>query len=359
MILINPLYVFFCFIFSAVSTLIILKIYKKNLKKFTCTPRGPQFIHDGEVCRFGGLSIFLTFLFISIINFINETDFRNFFLLFFIISIPTFFVGFLEDITQSIVPKFRLLGSMISGVLVVYIFNLSIAELGLERVDFLLEIQLISIFFTIFCIVYLIQAFNIIDGLNGLSLATAIISLLAVVVISYELKRYEVFTFSTYLIFIFLGIFIFNFPSGKIFLGDSGAYLLGLCLSIILITLFDKGQNLFSFVIVQIIIYTAYEIFRSIIRRLISKKDELFRADNKHLHSILYAYNLNHFSLNSKQANIITSSQIIFFQILNFFYVVNFYIDKKMTIIGIFVFVLIYEILYRFIMVKRNSNLEQ
>ena len=120
--------------------------------------------------------------------------------------------------------------------------------------------------------------------------------MLAVVVISYELKRYEVFTFSTYLIFIFLGIFIFNFPSGKIFLGDSGAYLLGLYLSIILITLFDKGQNLFSFVIVQIIIYPAYEIFRSIIRRLISKKDELFRADNKHLHSILYAYNLNHFS---------------------------------------------------------------
>lgn len=352
---ISYLNLFLCFLSSFVLTLIIIKIIHPNLIKYITTPEGPQRIHEGNVPRLGGLSIFFAIFMFSIFNLDQE---KNIILLYLIVSIPIFILGVFEDITQLVSPKFRLLGSAMSAILFILVFDNLITNTGFKFANFFLSYKVVSILFTLLCIIFLIQAFNIIDGLNGLCLITAILSFLAVCLISYRVEDFEVFNVSVYLIFIMLGVLIFNFPFGKIFIGDAGAYIIGLYVAISLIMLADRNEVFSTFVIVQIIIYPSYELIRSFIRRLLLNKKSILKPDQKHLHSILYLNNNFIYSFTALKINIITSLQIIFIQILNFIYLMNFYDNEKMIIIGIIVFIIFYEFLYSIVnkRVKTRRN---
>lgn len=346
---------FFIFATSTVITfLLYIRIFKdlryflRNYVRFTS---GPQTIHRGKVSRLGGLVIFLTLALMSIIKF---KDINNIFFWYLLISIPVFFVAFIEDLTQSVSPKYRLIGTIFSSILFIIIYDVLITKLGWKFFDYLLDYKLISLVFTILCITFLTQAFNIIDGLNGLSLITAILCFACIAIISNENGDYEIQKNIIFLISVLLGVLIFNFPFGKIFLGDSGAYLIGLFLSVTTILSYNKLQNLSTFVVISILIYPVYELTRSIFRRIILRK-KVFSPDTKHLHSILYAYNFNKYSLNPLITNIISSLQIIGILFLNSLYIILNYKNDYLIIVGILIFILIYEIVYFKIKLGLNS----
>jgi len=334
------------FIVSLSSAYVFLKIVYPNLEKFISIPKGPQKIHEGKIPRLGGISIFLTIIIISIIVFYQENEKINLFILYSIVSTPVFLIGFVEDITQSISPKLRLFGSILSGGLFIIIFDSLITRVDVDVINLILSYKLISILFTLLCIIFLTQAFNIIDGLNGLCLFSAIISLLMISIIAYEVKDIETFSFMISLIFILLGILFFNFPLGKIFIGDSGAYIIGLYVAMSSIILVEKNISISSFVIVQILIYPSYEILRSFVRRLLLDRKKILQPDKMHLHSILYTRNTFKYSSSTIKINAYTSLQIIFIQIINFIYLINFYNNKNMVIGGIIIFIIFYEIFY-------------
>ena len=302
-----------CFLYSFILTLIIIKLIYPSLIKYIKNPEGPQIIHEGNISRLGGLSIFLALAIFSTFNSFQEPNVILFYLM---VSIPVFLFGIFEDITQLVSPVFRLIGSAISAVLFVIIFDIAITSIGINLLNFMLSYEIISLSFTLLCIIFLIQAFNIIDGLNGLSLITAILSFVSVSIISYEVADFEVFNVSVYLIFIILGVLIFNFPFGKIFIGDSGAYIVGLYVAISVIMLAERNTDITALVIVQIIIYPSYELLRSFVRRFLVNKKNILKPDQKHLHSILYINNNFTYSWNALKTNILTSLQLIFIQII-------------------------------------------
>ena len=120
---------------------------------------------------------------------------------------------------------------------------------------------------------------------------------------------------------------------------------MGLLVSLSVLFLVKNNTNLSPFVIVQILIYPSYELLRSFFRRLVAGS-KVFKPDTQHLHSVLYKLNSTKLSYNLKKINAISSSQIIFLQILNFIYLINFYYDAKIIIVGIISFIFIYEIIY-------------
>ena len=337
---------------SLIFTFIILKVIHPNLKNFIKIPIGPQTIHFGNISRLGGVSIFLTML---VMSFFFEGQERSLLLFSFVGSIPVFVFGVLEDITQSVSPKLRLFGSILSGALFILIFDMVISRVEISLLDWVLDYKVFAILFTLICVTYLIQAFNIIDGLNGLALGTAQLIFLAIAKISYDVQVAETLFFSMIMIFILTGVFIFNFPLGKIFIGDSGSYIIGLYVSLCVITLINKNLSISPFVIVQMLIYPSYELFRSFIRRILIGKSVL-QPDKQHLHSILYIKNLSTFLFNNLKTNIITSMQIMFLQIINFVYIINFYRDKEMIIAGIIIFIITFEITYMIINYKIHNN---
>jgi len=135
--------------------------------------------------------------------------------------------------------------------------------------------------------VTIINAINIIDGLDGLATGISIIILLALGVISITLGG----PFSV-LIFIIIGalcgFLIFNFSPATIFLGDAGSMMIGLLIGIL--SLYGmKSVAVIS--ILPLIIITAFPIidmFAAVLRRA-SAGQHIFKADSRHLHHKLLA----------------------------------------------------------------------
>tara|TARA_X000000950_G_scaffold235147_1_gene285451 strand:- start:6646 stop:7659 length:1014 start_codon:yes stop_codon:yes gene_type:complete len=320
-------------------TYFFIKYLYPKLENFIKNPNGPQKIHSGNVPRLGGASIFLSLCLASLFEYSFCSELR----IYLIIAMPVFLVGFFEDIKQSIKPSFRLLSACLSALAFVLINDISISRLEFSPVDFFLQNELFSLIFTVICIVFLTQAFNIIDGLNGLSLSTAITCLIAIGIIMPDQNNDTLFNLTSLLIFILLGVLIFNFP-GKIFIGDSGSYLLGLFVAMFVVTLFEQNTWISPLAVVQLLMYPSYELIRSVVRRIIKKKN-IFKPDKKHLHSLIYLKNLNRYRLTKLNTNILSSFTIIFLQILNLIYVILFYQNNTLLILGVILFIFLYEML--------------
>ena len=81
---------------------------------------------------------------------------------------------------------------------------------------------------------------------------------------------------------------IFNFPKGKIFLGDGGAYLLGVFISISVIETSIANPSISPFYFCILLFYLFFEVFFSFFRKLIREKKSPMLPDKKHLHMLLY-----------------------------------------------------------------------
>jgi len=178
----------------------------------------PQKFHLKNTSRCGGLGIFLGSL--ALITF----DDLGLKLL--VASIPAFLAGFCEDFHRKISPKVRMLIVSLAVILGMILLKTIIWDIGYFRAYFKLPF-FIAIPFTIFCVVGVTNAINIIDGLNGLASGISMISLLCFAFVVYKVGDFQLLQIIVVLIFAIVGFFIWNFPKGKIFLDDGGAYFLG------------------------------------------------------------------------------------------------------------------------------------
>ena len=109
-----------------------------------------------------------------------DTKYTNSFILILISCLPAFISGLCVDFTNLITPKTRLFASIVSGILFISLFDIKITNVGISFIDYSLGLEYLSIFVTVLSIAILIQAYNIIDGLNGLAIINFIGVLFAV-----------------------------------------------------------------------------------------------------------------------------------------------------------------------------------
>ena len=137
----------------------------------------------------------------------------------------------------------------------------------------------ISLFFTLFCLMILINGTNFIDGLNGLVLTYY----LMIIFIIFNLKLFEYSFLNNsgviliMMILIYLILFnIFN----QLYLGDSGSYLIGFFFGYFLLQIYENNQLISPYFIALLLWYPAFEILFSIIRKIKFKKSP-FKPDNE------------------------------------------------------------------------------
>ena len=237
-------------------------------------------IHSKATSFTGGIAISFI-LVLSIFIFEISTNNLNLIIsMAFLIGI----VGFIDD-------KFELTAGSKLALQIIPIFyliifqNLALNNLG-DYSYFKLQLGTFAIPFTLLCVLFLINAFNYLDGMDGtLSFAT-----ISVLVILYFLVRDEEFRLFLLIIFIPLIIFIFfnfallNLP--KMFLGDSGSLLLGFIISFILIYL--ANQNLIHpMLIAWSIAIFVYEFLSINLIRIKNKKNP-FEAGRDHMHHLIF-----------------------------------------------------------------------
>ena len=221
------------------------------------------------------------FLFLFILLFLlQKIDYLIFFIFF------IFLLGFASDIKILSSPKIRIIFQSILLFGFVYFSDLYVQSTRIIFLDELLKIPLAALLFTGFCLIVVMNGTNFIDGLNGLvlgyylsiSLILLNLGLLDSLNLSFQLIIYSII----FLTFIFL-LNIFN----KLYLGDSGSYLLSLIACVGLIKVYNGNQNISPFFIVLLLWYPAFENLFSILRKFVFKVSPTI-ADRYHLHQLIF-----------------------------------------------------------------------
>lgn len=308
---------------------------------------GPQKFHTRPTPRIGGIAIFFTFFIVLWVK-AEFIAINNFFGLL-VAAIPVFASGIAEDITTKIPPAVRISGSVVSIVIAFYWLGTSVDSLGFSSVDHFLSDPVISLLFTLLVVSGAINAFNIIDGYNGLMAGYSVLILLAIIYIASIVGDGLIMELSTVLLFSILGFFILNFPFGKIFIGDGGAYFVGFLISIIGLMLGIRNEEVSHWFILLLFIYPLYETVFSIYRKKIIRKTSPSQPDGYHLHMLIYkrVVKCKTFKGNKIICNSMTSPFLWILSLAGIVPAVIWYDDQSMLIVWAFVFMVIYTIIYR------------
>jgi len=249
---------------------------------------GVQKLHKTNTPRIGGVAIFLSLFFSILLLRLEVYKFSDLGSQFIFFGMFFFIIGLVEDLTNRLTAKIRFTLTFSICALYTYASNKFITTIGIDFIDIMLiNNSYLAVFFTAFCICGLINAINIIDGLNGLASLTTIICLSALAYISNAVGDLELLLLIILLIVSVMGFFIFNWPFGKIFMGDGGAYFCGFSLAWVSILLVTRNNSVSSFSCLLICIYPVTEVLFTIFRRL-KKLNYLSQPDALHLHTLFY-----------------------------------------------------------------------
>ena len=255
-----------------------------------------QSAHDDIVPRLGGLAVFFTllvFILFSTSEFFVSLSFVNFnvgSLIYLLVSaLPIFLLGLSEDLGYLVAPLKRLLASIISGACVILFFDVWVTGVGIVIFDIALSFGLIGIIFTIFAASGVVNAFNLIDGLNGLASFVGISTAIALSYIAFEVNQVDVMRFLFIYSACILGFTVLNFPLGKIFLGDAGAYLIGHLLVWTAIILVNYSSDVSPFAILLIFFWPVADTCLAIWRRK-RKNRRADKPDRLHFHQLVMRF---------------------------------------------------------------------
>jgi UDP-N-acetylmuramyl pentapeptide phosphotransferase/UDP-N-acetylglucosamine-1-phosphate transferase len=267
------------------------------------------------------------------------------FFLFFLI----YLLGMLSDAHFITSAKIRIFFQIFIILALVLYSGIEIRDIRIPSLDYLLNYQPISIIFTVFCILVLINGSNFIDGVNTLLCGYIVVVLLIVIYASY--KNFLIFDqiFFQYFLLILLVFFLFN-SLNKSFLGDSGAYLISALLGFNLLLFFSKNNQISPYFIAVLLWYPAFENLFSILKRLFFKKKS-YMPDNTHLHHGVFILFSNKFNLKKNNLSTISGMLINFYNFFIFFIASqNIYSTKfqvKIILLNITFYLFIYYLLFK------------
>ena len=219
-------------------------------------------------------------------GFFVDSETSNLVLILFASALPVFIGGFGEDIGFDVTPKMRLLLSFFSAGIAGILLNAWVMRSGVPFLDIALAVPLFAIVFTMLMSGGICHAINLVDGLNGLAIGLAIIMAGALAVISALVGDTALLSVCLLLICAQLGVFVFNFPFGKIFLGDAGAYTVGHLLTWISILLMTRNPQVAPFALLLIFFWPIADMLFSILRRIRNRKP-VDQPDRMHFHQFV------------------------------------------------------------------------
>jgi UDP-N-acetylmuramyl pentapeptide phosphotransferase/UDP-N-acetylglucosamine-1-phosphate transferase len=244
---------------------------------------GVQKFHSEATPRIGGIAMFLGLV---VAGLLLHGQLSALLGLMLIASAPAFGSGLLEDLTKRVGVRDRLLATLCSGLLGWWFTGYALHHVGIMWIDLLLGWLPFSVAFTAFAVGGIANAVNIIDGFNGLAAGTLIICFGAFSLISLRVGDPVLAALSLVLIAVLLGFMLLNFPFGKIFMGDGGAYLMGFMLASVAVMLPMRNPDVSKWASLLVCGYPIIETLFSMGRRY-WKKSNPGQPDSEHLHSLI------------------------------------------------------------------------
>lgn len=277
--------IFICFLVSAATCGVIL--LTRDLHMPLAARRGDtrstQAAHRRPTPRIGGLAIIAA---LAPIALLLPDDLAGRFLLFAPSLLPILIAGLSEDLGWPVRPRNRMIAAAVSSLLAILFLRVWLPQSGLPGLDRLMLWAPVAIAFTVFACTGICNAFNLVDGINGLSATIGCVAALSMAVIAERAGETSVFHMNLMLTGALMGFLVFNFPFGKIFLGDAGAYSLGHILSWFAIALLIRVPELTPWAMVLIFFWPVADTFFAIYRRIRSGRPT-GQPDRLHFHQLV------------------------------------------------------------------------
>jgi UDP-GlcNAc:undecaprenyl-phosphate/decaprenyl-phosphate GlcNAc-1-phosphate transferase len=322
--------------------------WKKIFSYFSLkTYQSKQRLHQKEVPRIAGMIIYI---FLSIVALFSiKSHYLNVIL---ISVLPIIFVSVKEDIFQNTRPKIRLMMMALSAGLFIYLLPTKLPEIDFPILTQILAFGFTKEIFFIFSILVIVNGNNFIDGVNGNLAFSNMIQLISVTLLAFIVGDNKIIQLTCILLIPLIVFAFFNFPFGKIFCGDTGAYFYGFAVSASIIYLFGKYDQLLSWNAVLILIYPAIELLFSLIRKKLFENKSPFAADAKHLHSLIYRY--------MNKGNLESNNSVVTILLMPFslapLLTYLFYEEISVILYIIFLLFFLYIIAYLFLLNKLITN---
>lgn len=282
-----------------IAFLIVPVIIKYAIQKKLVDIPGRRKIHKKETPSMGGIAIFAGFSISSLIwiDLQGWAQIKFFLVALFVI----FFIGVRDDLVP-LKATVKLMGQLMAASLVIFFFDLRIKSFyGLLDIHAISEPTSIAI--TFFTIIVITNSFNLIDGLDGLAGTIAIIALLAFGVWFFLVEDYIFSILSFSMLGAIFAFLIFNWEPSEVFMGDTGALVIGMMLAIVAIHFIEVNHQLFRnheykftasigtaacFIIIPLV-----DTMRIVLLRL-KKGQSPFKPDKSHIHHAIMRMGMTH-----------------------------------------------------------------
>ncbi len=326
------------------------KFYQKlGLKTYQAIQR----IHLNETPRLGGLIFILSL--VSFVLYSSANESILFLKLILIALIPIIIIGLKEDLFHNVDPAVRLMALLFVGWLFKVRFTGPFPNLSdVPLIGKLLMLQGGITLFYIISMTAIANGMNLIDGVNGLCGAVTLSILSALLFLCYKTNDVTMISSVFSVIIILTPFMAFNYPYGKIFLGDLGAYSLGLIVSMLTIIFFGRHPEISPWGAALILIYPATEVIFSILRRILEGVS-IYHADTAHLHLKIF-YFLRPRPNYKKIANALVTPSLSLLWLFPLISITWVYQNPFFILIAIILFVACYGLLYALLPnAKKNS----
>lgn len=205
-----------------------------------------------------------------------------------IAGVPAFAAGLGEDLTRKVGVRARLLATMLSGLLFALFTGYVMNDVDLPGVNWLLSFTLGGLIFTGFAMGGVANAINIIDGFNGLAGGALLIMFATFAWIGAAAGDGLVVMLAIVFGGLVLGFFAMNFPHGRIFLGDGGAYFAGFLLATLGVLLPARNPEVSAWTALLICGYPVIETLASMRRKARREGHSVGRPDRVHFHMLAH-----------------------------------------------------------------------
>jgi UDP-N-acetylmuramyl pentapeptide phosphotransferase/UDP-N-acetylglucosamine-1-phosphate transferase len=285
-------------IISFVVSVLLVLSKKWHGKHSMDTTDGVQKFHVHPTPRIGGVALFLGLI---AAWWLASGSTAQLFGQMLIASLPAFAAGLTEDLTKKVSVRVRLLATMLSAVVAWWLTGYTLTRVDIwGGVDLLLTYAPVAVLFTAFAVAGVANATNIIDGFNGLASGTVMICFTALGVIAWQVGDEQIVHLCVLMVVVTGGFFVVNFPFGKIFMGDGGAYLLGFMLAWVAVMLPMRNSTVSVWAPLLVCGYPVIETVFSMGRRF-SNNNKAGHPDSAHLHSLIKVRIVNRYFIQFSQ----------------------------------------------------------
>jgi UDP-N-acetylmuramyl pentapeptide phosphotransferase/UDP-N-acetylglucosamine-1-phosphate transferase len=251
--------------------------------------QGAQKIHAVPVPRIGGVALIVGLMLAALVHAQVTPDTEDELLFRLIVAgFPAFGAGLLEDITKRVSIKSRLMATFASAALAVWLLDAQLTRLDTLLLDDVMLYAPVAILFTCFAVGGMANAVNIIDGFNGLAAGSAVLMLLGLAGLGWFTQDMLVVKLCLMGAAALVGFLCLNFPFGKIFLGDGGAYLMGFWMAECAVLLLVRNPEVSTWSVLLCCVYPVWETMFSIWRKDIYRKTGMGKPDKLHLHMLVF-----------------------------------------------------------------------